>query len=55
MGWVQACLTPAPIVNTIVQWNHVSVSGKIKGGHFAAWEVSQLFAEEMRAAFRSLR
>jgi len=25
------------------------------GGHFAAWEVPQLFAEEMRAAFRSLR
>ena len=26
-----------------------------KGGHFAAWEESQLFAEERRAAFRSLR
>jgi pimeloyl-ACP methyl ester carboxylesterase len=26
-----------------------------KGGHFAAWEQPQLFAEEMRAAFRSLR
>jgi pimeloyl-ACP methyl ester carboxylesterase len=26
-----------------------------KGGHFAAWEEPQLFAEEMRAAFRSLR
>jgi len=25
------------------------------GGHFAAWEEPQLFAEEMRAAFRSLR
>jgi pimeloyl-ACP methyl ester carboxylesterase len=25
------------------------------GGHFAAWEQPQLFAEEMRAAFRSLR
>jgi pimeloyl-ACP methyl ester carboxylesterase len=26
-----------------------------KGGHFAAWEQPQLFAEEIRAAFRSLR
>jgi pimeloyl-ACP methyl ester carboxylesterase len=26
-----------------------------KGGHFAAWEEPQLFSEEMRAAFRSLR
>jgi pimeloyl-ACP methyl ester carboxylesterase len=26
-----------------------------KGGHFAAWEEPQLFTEEVRAAFRSLR
>ena len=26
-----------------------------KGGHFAAWEQPQLFAEELRAVFRSLR
>jgi pimeloyl-ACP methyl ester carboxylesterase len=26
-----------------------------RGGHFAAWEEPRLFAEEMRAAFRSLR
>ena len=26
-----------------------------KGGHFAAWEQPQLFAEEIRASFRSLR
>jgi pimeloyl-ACP methyl ester carboxylesterase len=26
-----------------------------KGGHFASWEEPQLFAEELRAAFRSLR
>ncbi len=26
-----------------------------KGGHFAAWEQPQLFSEEMRAAFRTLR
>ncbi|MBP2449387.1 epoxide hydrolase family protein [Rhizobium leguminosarum] len=26
-----------------------------KGGHFAAWEQPQIFAQELRAAFRSLR
>jgi hypothetical protein len=26
-----------------------------KGGHFAAWEEPQIFAEEMRAAFKSVR
>jgi hypothetical protein len=26
-----------------------------KGGHFAAWEQPQLFCEELRTAFRSLR
>jgi hypothetical protein len=25
------------------------------GGHFAAWEQPQLFTQEMRAAFKSLR
>jgi pimeloyl-ACP methyl ester carboxylesterase len=34
----------------LTYWNEVD-----KGGHFAAWEEPQLFAEEMRAAFRSLR
>jgi hypothetical protein len=26
-----------------------------RGGHFAAWEQPQLFSEEMRAAFASVR
>jgi hypothetical protein len=26
-----------------------------KGGHFAAWEEPELFATEIRAAFKSLR
>ena len=26
-----------------------------RGGHFAAWEQPQLFSEEMRAAFKTLR
>ncbi len=34
----------------LIYWNEVS-----KGGHFAAWEEPELFAVEIRAAFRSLR
>ena len=34
----------------LIYWNEVD-----KGGHFAAWEEPQLFAAELRAAFRSLR
>jgi pimeloyl-ACP methyl ester carboxylesterase len=34
----------------VVYFNEVD-----KGGHFAAWEEPELFATEMRAAFRSLR
>ena len=26
-----------------------------EGGHFAAWEQPELFASELRAAFRSIR
>ncbi len=26
-----------------------------RGGHFAAWEQPELFTQEMRAAFRTLR
>jgi len=26
-----------------------------KGGHFAAWEQPEIFSQELRAAFRSLR
>jgi pimeloyl-ACP methyl ester carboxylesterase len=35
--------------------NLVYFHGVDKGGHFAAWEQPQLFAAEMRAAFKSLR
>jgi hypothetical protein len=34
----------------VIYYNEVE-----RGGHFAAWEEPQLFAEELRAAFRSLR
>lgn len=35
---------------TLVYYNQAA-----KGGHFAAWEQPQLFAEELRAAFQSMR
>jgi pimeloyl-ACP methyl ester carboxylesterase len=35
---------------TLAYFNEVD-----RGGHFAAWEEPQLFSEEVRAAFRSLR
>jgi len=34
---------------TLIYFNKVD-----KGGHFAAWEEPELFASEVRAAFRSL-
>ena len=36
--------------NNLLYYNQLD-----RGGHFAAWEQPQLFSEEMRAAFRSLR
>jgi pimeloyl-ACP methyl ester carboxylesterase len=35
--------------------NRVYFNRLDRGGHFAAWEQPDLFAAEMRAAFRSLR
>ena len=40
----------APAYPGLAYFNEVG-----KGGHFAAWEEPQLFSEEVRAAFRSLR
>jgi pimeloyl-ACP methyl ester carboxylesterase len=36
--------------NNLIHYNRLD-----KGGHFAAWEQPQLFSEEMRTSFRSLR
>jgi hypothetical protein len=36
--------------HNLVYYNKVT-----KGGHFAAWEEPMLFADEIRAAFHSLR
>jgi len=43
-SWVEASYP------NVIYFNEVD-----KGGHFAAWEEPQLFTEEIRAAFRSLR
>jgi len=43
-SWVEASYP------NVIYFNEVD-----KGGHFAAWEEPELFATEMRAAFRSLR
>ncbi len=43
-SWVEA------VYPNLTYFNEVE-----KGGHFAAWEEPQLFSEEVRAAFRSLR
>jgi pimeloyl-ACP methyl ester carboxylesterase len=42
--WVEA------IYPNVIYFNEVD-----KGGHFAAWEEPELFSQEIRAAFRSLR
>ena len=43
-GWLEQ------VYPKLIYFNEVS-----KGGHFAAWEEPELFAAEMRAAFKSLR
>ena len=43
-SWVDACYP------NVIYFHEVD-----KGGHFAAWEEPQLFSEEIRAGFRSLR
>ncbi|HEX6542327.1 MAG TPA: epoxide hydrolase, partial [Ktedonobacterales bacterium] len=52
---------PDEVVQTPRSWaeqaypNLIHYNKLDKGGHFAAWEQPQLFTEEVRAAFRSLR
>jgi len=41
---------PRRAYRNLIYFNEVD-----KGGHFAAWEQPELFAAELRAAFRSLR
>jgi pimeloyl-ACP methyl ester carboxylesterase len=42
--WAERCY------HNLIYFNEVN-----KGGHFAAWEQPQLLAEEIRAAFKSVR
>jgi pimeloyl-ACP methyl ester carboxylesterase len=52
---------PDEVVQTPRSWaeqaypNLIYYNKPIKGGHYAAWEQPQLFSEEVRAGFRSLR
>jgi pimeloyl-ACP methyl ester carboxylesterase len=52
---------PDEVVQTPLTWTQQAYPNLIhynkvdKGGHFAAWEQPQLFSEEVRAAFRTLR
>jgi pimeloyl-ACP methyl ester carboxylesterase len=52
---------PEDVYTSPESWAHRAFSNLVyfhevdRGGHFAAWEQPQLFAEEMRAAFKSLR
>jgi hypothetical protein len=39
----------------LLQHPDSSELAELRGGHLAAWEQPQLFSEEMRATFRSLR
>ncbi len=41
----------ATVYHNIIYYN----ANVAKGGHFAAWEQPQLFSEELRRAFKSLR
>ena len=43
-GWTQGAY------HNLIYFNEAE-----RGGHFAAWEEPQLFSEELRAAFRTLR
>ena len=58
---VAVTVFPGEIYQAPKSWTERSYKNLIyfnevnKGGHFASWEEPQLFAEEMRAAFKSLR
>lgn len=58
---VAVTVFPGEIYQAPKSWTERSYKNLIyfnevnKGGHFASWEEPQLFAEEMRAAFKTLR
>jgi pimeloyl-ACP methyl ester carboxylesterase len=58
---VAVTVFPDEIYRAPKSWTQIAFRNLIyfnavdKGGHFAAWEQPELFSEELRAAFRSLR
>jgi pimeloyl-ACP methyl ester carboxylesterase len=48
-GWYLPLYAKSPR-SILVYFNEVD-----RGGHFAAWEEPELFSEEMRAEFKSMR
>jgi hypothetical protein len=52
---------PGQIFQALLTWieqvypNLIYFNEADRGGHFAAWEEPQLFTEELRASFQSLR
>jgi pimeloyl-ACP methyl ester carboxylesterase len=58
---VAVTVFPAEIYPAPRSWGHRTFGNLIywsevdKGGHFAAWEQPEIFSQELRAAFRSLR
>jgi hypothetical protein len=52
-GWVPGRVARAwadPNYHKLIHWHEVDL-----GGHFAAWKQPELFTDQVRAAFRSLR
>jgi pimeloyl-ACP methyl ester carboxylesterase len=43
-SWAERC------IHNLIHWNELE-----KGGHFAAFEQPELFVNEIRTAFRSIR
>jgi hypothetical protein len=52
---VEARLNALPRFLTEIDGLDIHYNRLDRGGHFAAWEQPQLFSEEVRAGFRSLR
>lgn len=58
---VAVTVLPGEIYRALKSWTERAYHNLVyfnevgKGGHFAAWEQPELFATELRAAFRSLR
>jgi pimeloyl-ACP methyl ester carboxylesterase len=60
-GWLSITVFPNEYYQAPESWARRAYRNLIyfheadKGGHFAAWEQPEVFAQELRAAFRQLR